>query len=117
MTTRRTFFQSLAVVPLALLGVKVGPRIFHLPVGCDLSMVSLNYALDEGHRMGYGFPRKLVIGPENRFAARELLGTPCTDSSEVNWIHYFPYEETRDIPMWTWRIEFEHGTVESRGPR
>jgi len=120
MQTRRTFFQSLAAAPLALLGVKLAPQLFHLPVGCDLSMSSLQWALNEGTQRGFGLPRTLIIGPENIFPARELLGRnpKYTTNPVINALfeHVLIYRVTRELPMNCWRVEFEHGVVESQGP-
>jgi hypothetical protein len=117
MKTRRDFFQSLAAAPLALLGVKLAPQLFQLPVGCDLSMTSLQWAINEGTRLRFGKPHTLIIGPENLFPARELLGRPPFHVNEIfKREEFLIYEVTRDMPMNCWRVQFEHGVVESQGP-
>lgn len=118
MSTRRSFFQSLAAAPLALLGVKLAPQMFQLPVGCDLSMTALQQAINEGTRLRFGRPHTLVIGPENLFPARELLGRPPQLYPEglFKREEFLIYDVTRELPMNCWRVQFEHGVVESQGP-
>jgi len=117
-STRRSFFQSLAAAPLALLGVKFATPLFQLPVGCDLSLTSLQWAINEGTRLRFGRPHTLLIGPENLFPARELLGRPphYTPEGLLKREEFLIYEVTREMPMNTWRVQFERGIVESQGP-
>jgi len=116
MSTRRSFFQSLAAAPLALMDVKLAPQVFQLPIGCDLSMRSLQWAINEGMQQRFGKPHTLLIGPENLFPARELLGMPPQIQPPFKREDFLIYEVTRDMPMNCWRVQFEHGVVESQGP-
>lgn len=126
MSTRRGFFQFLAAAPLALLGVKFGQQLFQLPVGCALSFTSLQWAIIEGAKRGFGRPLTLAIAPEDMFAARELLGTQgeknyrpkYTADSEINALYEYNlvYEIKPTFPYNLWRVEFERGIVESQGP-
>lgn len=96
-----------------------------LPIGCDLSFCSLRWALDIGEENNLGEVKYLLIGPENKFIAREILGNykkPFTGDSEINCLWPgFPYEVLRvphcSFPMWTWKLVFERGVVVSEGPR
>ena len=118
MSTRRSFFQALAAAPLALAGVKFAPQMFQLPVGCDLSMTSLQWAINEGKQRRFGRALTLIIGPENLFPARELLGRPPQLHPEglFKREEFLIYEVTRDMSMNCWRVQFERGIVESQGP-
>jgi hypothetical protein len=126
MNTRRDFFRWLSIIPVALLGIRFGLQTFRLPVGCDLSFTALQWAVVEGLQRNFGHAKRLIIGPENIFSARELLGrsgdkewTCCLDPDPVIQKlkeEYLTYEVRRDIPMNTWSVEFERGVVESQGP-
>ncbi len=124
---RRNFISTLFATPVAttILGVplKASPTesCVHLPIGCDLSFNALQWAFDVAKTHNFGKPKFLLIGPENKFVARELLGSYkklYTADSELNALLLgFPFEVTRALPSRTWKMVFEHGIVVSEGPR
>jgi hypothetical protein len=59
-----------------------------------------------------------MIGPENLWPAREMLGTPGLPypHSIFNREDYLSYVVRDNFPYNTWRIQFERGIVESQGP-
>jgi len=119
MSDRRGFLKTLLTLPLiAGIAAKFSCE-FELPVGCDLSMTSLHEVLRRGDELKLGCPRKLLIGPENIFPAREILGWPrYTADSEINWItsQNLFYEVTGRYPMNTWAVQFDRGVIKSVGP-
>jgi hypothetical protein len=121
---RRAFLKTLAGFPAiaAVIPKKFMPQTdYELPVGCDLSMTSLQVAINFGNERDLGKARKLLIGPENLFVARELLGVlgiPYSTDPVIMALRdeMLVYEVTREYPMNTWVLQFEHGTVKSVGP-
>lgn len=94
----------------------------HLPIGCDLSLCALQWAVNIGREHNLGKPKILYIGPENKFVAREILGwphKPYTADSEINALQndLLGWEVIRWMPFHTWKLVFEYGVVISEGPR
>jgi hypothetical protein len=119
MSTRRDFFKALSIIPAALVGLRFGLQAFTLPVGCDLSMTALQEAINHGTRLNFGRPHTLIIGPENLFPARALLGMPglpYTKEKLFKREDFLEYVVRYNLPHNTWRVQFEHGIVESQGP-
>ena len=118
---RRQLIKTLFVAPLATLipQAKISKELF-LPIGADLSFTSLSYACRIGAKGGFGRPLCLIVGPENIFPARELLGPPMkpyTADSEINVLwEYFGYRVDSRLPYNEWYLQFEDGIVKSRGP-
>jgi len=119
---RRSFLSFLSISPLALFfkGGKNTPKEIELPISCDLSFKSLQWAVDKGKENNLGKPKYLLIGPENKFVAVELLGvphTPYTWNSEVNCLidEYFSFEVSHSLPYQTWKLFFDKGVVISKG--
>jgi hypothetical protein len=81
-------------------------REVSLPIGSDLTVGSLKWAIKVGEEGKLGVPKKLVVGPENTFPAREVLYGG--DAIEL--------VITREFPMRQWRVVFENGIVVSQGP-
>lgn len=121
MIARRSFFKSLLVLPTALVIATetiITPE-YRLPVDCDLSFTSFQYAYTYGQRhLKLGKCKKLIIGPELRFPAREILGDPrkpYTGDSEINVLmeDLITYSETTDIQYGVWILQFEKGSIKS----
>jgi hypothetical protein len=72
-------------------------------------MESIREALRQGESVGYREPRSLVVGPENWFTARELLGSPV---EYMNGSH-LRLEKSWDIQFGFWYVEFENGRMVS----
>lgn len=120
---RRGFLARFAAIPaaFALNVTKAQPRTARLPIDCDLSFSSLQWALKEGKERGFGRARVLIIGPENLFVAREMLGAPGTRYNTDPLIaalmnESLIYDCRRDIPMNYCTVKFEHGIIESHAP-
>jgi hypothetical protein len=125
---RRSVIKSFLITPLVLAGLskemsaKAKASSVELPIGCDLSFGALQWAFDLGEENRFGEARILLIGPENKFTAREMLGgfpkKYWTGDSDINCLRntMLRYELTRSLPMNTWKLFFEHGVVISRGP-
>ncbi|SRR6266404_765450 len=134
MLNRRGFLKRLAAVPLIPLVAKVDlfQKHLELETGCDLSMTALQEAINVGAKNQLGRPTVLVVPPELRWIAREILGDPprkkYTADSEINvlWDHILTYkvvysrEEYRryrlPVSQSSWRLFFEKGSVGSVGP-
>src|SRR6266446_4952091 len=119
MSTRRSFIGALLATPLAAVVLpattkkpeaNAAPKsewlpshqpIF-LPIGCDLSLCALQWAFDIAEERRLGKPKFMLIGPENKFVARELLGNyrkPYTPDSEINCLWPgFPFEVMYAMP-------------------
>jgi hypothetical protein len=115
MTTRRSFFKILCATPLAMAGAKLSPKITQLPIGCDLSMGSLDWAAREGRLRGFGRPRWLRVGSNHIEIARWMLGAPPS-SDQILQTEMLRYEASEDLPENVWRLEFDRGIIESQGP-
>jgi len=92
----------------------------YLPVGCDLSFGSLQFAIDMGKEHNLGTPKFVLIGPENKFPAIEIMGDPrkkYSSNNEFNALSILYWEIIRSMPMYTWKVVFERGVVISEGPR
>lgn len=121
---RRSLIKSLLFAPLIPSSLKesgvklLGFQKFLLPVGADLSYTSLEYALNFGEEHSLGRPKSLLIGPENKFLARELLLTPPgAEHLGFTFSQEFPIcEVVRRMPQNWWQIWFERGVVESQAP-
>src|SRR5574340_1005787 len=116
---RRSFVKCLAAIP-ALFCLRVPQQTeYDLPIGCDLTLGSLNWAFEIGKEHSLGQPRRLLIGPENRFPAREILGVPgkkYTHDSEINGLMIWDFRQYEVfLPYNTWVVEFERGRVRSVG--
>lgn len=117
---RRSFFKTLSGLPIiAAMNAENIPVCgdYSLPIPCDLTMGALSAALKTGVELKLGRPHTLLIGPENLFPARELLGGPPVDFAPFTREDFLVYSVTREIPIWSWKVLFEYGTVGSRGPR
>jgi len=117
---RRSFFKTLTGLPIiAAMKAENIPAVgdYLLPIPCDLSMSSLNLALKIGEENRLGRPHQLLIGPENLFPVRELLGMPPSNLYPFKQEDFLRYTVTREMPMNAWKVLFEYGTVGSRGPR
>lgn len=116
---RRLFFKSLLLLPTALAGLSKTNYFDQLPVFVDLSLMSVQWAIIEGMKKGYGKPCKLVIGPELLWMAREILGgSPMrVRYPELNCLYndILAYEVRYSSKPHTWWIEFESGNVGSSG--
>lgn len=117
MSTRRDFFKSLSIIPAVFLGLRFGLQKHTLHTGCDLSMTALQWAINEGADRNFGRPHTLLIGPENLFPARELLGMPGLPYNHKPFRReeFLEYVVVYNMPQWTWRVQFERGIVESQG--
>ena len=134
MLNRRGFLKRLAAVPLIPLVAKTDLLQKHLELetGCDLSMSALQEAFRVGLENRLGRPTVIVIPPELKWVARELLGNPprkkYTADSEVNVLYdydlvykvIYDREEYRryrlPVSQSSWRVFFEKGSVGSEGP-
>jgi hypothetical protein len=111
---RRDFFQTLSAGLLAMAGVNLSPKITQLPIGCDLSMGSLDWAVREGRSKGFGRPRWLRVGSNHIEVARWMLGTfgqPCDPIMHSLQDEMLRYEASEDLPKNFWRLEFDHGII------
>jgi hypothetical protein len=110
MWSRREFFQSLSVIPIAITELRFDLSVYHLEVDCDLSLTALQYAINTGVDKKLGRPRTLIVGPELLFVARELLWRPEyvkeIDDDITYVIRY-------NLPRYLWRLQFDHGVIES----
>jgi hypothetical protein len=102
-------------------GVKISSQASRLPIGCDLSLGSLQWACDVGKVQEYGRARILVVSPEDMHVARLLLGEnfqPRMDDPEINVLmaDNLRYKVDPFMSPFKWRVEFEKGSVESQGP-
>jgi hypothetical protein len=125
---RRSIIKSFLITPLVLAGLakemsaEARATSVELPVGCDLSFSSLQWAFDLGKENHFGEPKYLLVGPENKYIARELLGLfprkPYTWDSEINCLidKMLLWEVSCLLPVNTWKLFFEHGVVVSKGP-
>jgi len=110
MWTRREFFQTLSVIPVAVTGLRYGLPVHHPPVDCDLSLTALQYAINLGVEKKFGKPHTLIVGPELLFIAREILWRP-EYVKEIN--DDLTYVVRYNLPQNTWRLQFDHGVIES----
>ncbi|SRR6266849_579040 len=127
---RRGFIGSLAgaaaVIPSAEFKAAKTFASSPLLIACDLSVRSLQWALETAKEKGYGKPLCLMIGPENLFTAREVFGrgvelvyTPDPNDPQVNKAieqDVFGYRVVSALPFNFWMVQFERGTVTSQGP-
>lgn len=115
---RRGFLGSLAGAAALPTLVTVQPEVsktFALPIGCDLSLTALIEVLNRGKENNYGRPLYLMIGPENLFPARELLGSRGEQFNNRDY-YEFGFRINSALPMYFWLVQFEKGTVTSQGP-
>lgn len=118
-STRRDFFKSLSLIPSVFLGLRFGLPKHILHTGCDLSFTGLQWATNEGRDRNFGRAHTLLIGPENLFPARELLGMPGLPYHATRIFEreeFLEYVVVYSMPQNTWRVQFERGIVESNGP-
>jgi len=119
---RRSFFKNLAIAPVIFAGHPEHflPAInYSLPIPCDLSLSSLEWALLDGEKRNLGTPLKLIVGPELVFMAREILGSTPIEPEKLSLfkaLNVLYYEKNRAMPRNSWIVEFERGTIGSEGP-
>ena len=116
---RRLFFKSILAFPAVLGSLAKTDSFDQLPMHIDLSLAGVQWAIIEGAKSRYGKPRKLVVGPELRWIAREILGeAPMrVKYPELNCLYddMLVYDVRSGIQPHTWWIEFESGKVGSVG--
>lgn len=121
---RRSLIRSLFALPALTVTVRDVPvqkGPYRLPIGCDLSLCALQWTYLLAYMEELGKPKFLLVGPENKKIAYDLVGDykrPYTGNSEINCLWPgFPIEVVDSLPFATWKMVFERGVVVSEGPR
>ena len=87
-------------------------NIQFLPIGSDLSMASLRWALELGDERKLGRAFKLSVSPEIYFIARSLLAIP-PGAIGLEKEKYLILEQSVELNQHSWQVHFEHGIIRS----